>query len=162
MNCVRSRKTAQSEKEREEIWEIRRSISAALFRIGPKKINEDVVVPRSRIPELIDGVEEIKREHGLKIVCFGHAGDGNIHVNFMVSQRDEEERVERAVRELFELVLRLEGSISGEHGIGFTKSAYIRMELSPGLLQLMWEVKRVFDPNYIMNPGKIFPPRHAG
>jgi FAD/FMN-containing dehydrogenase len=111
----------------------------------------------------MEGIEALKRKHGLTIVCFGHAGDGNIHVNFMYHPSPEEEkRVHEAVEQLFTLVLQLEGTLSGEHGIGSAKSPYISMELSPGLLQIMREVKRVFDPNNIMNPGKVFPPESDG
>jgi glycolate oxidase len=157
VSCTGIRK-ARDESEREEIWEIRRSVSPALFRIAPKKLNEDVAVPRSRIPDLMEGIEGLKRKYGLTIVCFGHAGDGNIHVNFMYQpSSDVEKEVHQAVEALFALVLQLEGTLSGEHGIGSVKSPYISLELSPGLLRIMREVKRVFDPNNIMNPGKIFP-----
>jgi glycolate oxidase len=104
-------------------------------------------------------VAGLKREHKLRIACFGHAGDGNIHVNLMVDRADaaERDRAAEAERRLFEAVVRLEGSISGEHGIGFAKAKYLGIELSPAEIALMKRVKRAFDPNGILNPGKIFP-----
>jgi glycolate oxidase len=157
-------KRAASEAERDEIWHLRRELSPALRKISTIKLNNDVVVPRGRIPELFALVKDIERESGLLIASFGHAGDGNIHVNIMIPETGTEEqraeskeRGERAVRRLFEGVVALEGSISGEHGIGFTKSAYLGIELSPGEIALMKRVKAAFDPSGILNPGKIFP-----
>jgi glycolate oxidase len=151
---------ARDDGEREELWAIRRQISLALRATGLIKINHDVVVPRGRVPELFDVIAELKQKHALRIASFGHAGDGNIHVNLMVSPGDPAERVRAraAERELFERVVALEGSISGEHGIGFAKAAYLGIELSPDVIALMKRVKAAFDPNGILNPGKIFPP----
>ena len=155
---------AQSEAARDEIWQLRRELSPALKKISSIKLNNDVVVPRGRIPELFALVKEIEQESGLPVASFGHAGDGNIHVNIMIpedpnppGQSDAMDRGERAVRRLFEGVVALEGSISGEHGIGFTKSRYLGLELSPEEIALMKRVKAAFDPNGILNPGKIFP-----
>ena len=155
---------AASEAERDDIWHLRRELSPALRKISNIKLNNDVVVPRGRIPELFALVKEIEQESGLPIASFGHAGDGNIHVNIMIPETGTEEqraqskgRGERAVRRLFEGVVALEGSISGEHGIGFTKSKYLGLELSPGEIALMKRVKAAFDPTGILNPGKIFP-----
>ena len=105
-------------------------------------------------------VERLRATHRLRIPCFGHAGDGNIHVHIMVSPEDADEvaRARRAVAELFEGVVALEGSISGEHGIGFSKAPYIGLELSPEVIALSKRVKAAFDPHGILNPGKIFPP----
>jgi len=147
-------KRAKTEKEREALWAARRAISPAIVRLKPKKINEDVVVPRSRIPELIAGVYEIAKKYELMVVNFGHAGDGNIHVNFMYEPH-EEEKVERAVREVFELTLKLEGSISGEHGIGWMKKEFLPLEVGSAL-EKMKAVKKALDPNNILNPGKVF------
>jgi glycolate oxidase len=146
-------------------------LSPALKKISTIKLNNDVVVPRGRIPELFALVREIEQESGLPIASFGHAGDGNIHVNIMIpedstltgqreegrGQKDAMARGQRAVRRLFEGVVALEGSISGEHGIGFTKAPYLGLELSPEEIALMKRVKAAFDPNGILNPGKIFP-----
>jgi glycolate oxidase len=153
-------KRAATEAERDDIWQLRRELSPALKKISTIKLNNDVVVPRGRIPELFALVKEIERDAGLPIASFGHAGDGNIHVNIMVPENGQDEamaRGEQAVRRLFEGVVALEGSISGEHGIGFTKSAYLGLELSPEEIALMKRVKAAFDPNGILNPGKIFP-----
>ena len=122
------------------------------------------MVPRGRVPELFKLIDEIREESGLTIASFGHAGDGNIHVNIMVPEMgSQDERVELltrgelAVIRLFEGVVALEGSISGEHGIGFTKAPYLGLELSHDEIALMKRVKAAFDPNNILNPGKIFP-----
>ncbi|MEO2068342.1 MAG: FAD-linked oxidase C-terminal domain-containing protein [Desulfurobacteriaceae bacterium] len=147
-------KTAKTEKEREAIWHARRSLSPAIVRLKPKKINEDVVVPRSRIPDLIKNVYKIADKYNLMVVNFGHAGDGNIHVNFMY-EPEEEERVEQAVREVFLLTLELEGSVSGEHGIGWMKKEFLPLEAKEAL-KVMKAIKKALDPNNILNPGKIF------
>lgn len=140
------------------LWKLRRSVSQALFSLAPDKINEDIVVPVGSVPELLEGVAAISAGCGLKIVCFGHAGDGNIHVNVMADLKDMavRERAEAAVRDVFGLVLRLGGTISGEHGVGLSKAPYLRMELSEVEVELMQRVKAAFDPLGIMNPGKIF------
>ncbi len=147
-------RTASDESEREAIWMARRAVSPAIVQLKPKKINEDVVVPRSRIPDLIKGVYEIAKKYDLMVVNFGHAGDGNIHVNFMYEPH-EEEKVHRAVREVFEFTISLEGSISGEHGIGWMKKEFLPLEVGKAL-EKMKAVKRALDPNNILNPGKIF------
>ncbi|MFQ5441763.1 MAG: FAD-binding oxidoreductase [Thermodesulfobacteriota bacterium] len=150
---------ASDKKEVKELWKARRAISAALLKVRPNKINEDVVVPRSRIPELVTGIEEIAKRRGLLIASFGHAGDGNIHVNVMYDKKDEEESAEAdgAVRDVFTLTLKLGGTISGEHGVGITKSKYLAMELGPDAIRVMKGIKQTFDPKGILNPGKIFP-----
>ena len=150
---------AASDAEREDIWHLRRELSAALKKISTVKLNNDVVVPRGRVPELFALVERIQKTCGLPIASFGHAGDGNIHVNIMVPPGDAEAmgRARAAERSLFEGVVALEGSISGEHGIGFTKARYLGLELSADEIALMQRVKAAFDPYGILNPGKIFP-----
>jgi glycolate oxidase len=147
--------------DREELWRVRRELSPSLKVIAPLKFNHDVVVPKGRIPQLFDQIVDLKTRFRLRIPCFGHVGDGNIHVNILVSPDDTDEirRAHEAVRELFRGVLALEGSISGEHGIGFAKMPYIGMELSPDVLALMKRVKDAFDPLGILNPGKIFKER---
>ena len=149
----------RDEAERQEIWRVRRELSLALKTITPIKFNHDIVVPKGRIPQLFEFVERLKRDYRLRIPCFGHAGDGNIHVNIMVSPGDEDEmrRAREAERVLFEGVVALEGSISGEHGIGFVKAKYLAIELDPPTIAIMKAVKRAFDPHNILNPGKIFP-----
>jgi len=140
---------------RKRLWEARRSISPALYHLSPLKINEDIVVPRSRLSEMIHTLKEIGRRRELKIVCFGHAGDGNIHVNIM-AEREDHNRAKEAIKDIFEATLRLGGTISGEHGIGITKLPYLKMELSDIEIKIMKDIKGVFDPKGIMNPGKIF------
>jgi glycolate oxidase len=150
---------AANEEERAALWDVRRQLSLALRATGLLKINHDVVVPRGRVPELFVEVERLKAAFGLRVACFGHAGDGNIHVNFMLEPDDTaaRDRARQAERELFTRVVALEGSISGEHGIGFAKAPYLSIELSADEIALMQRVKRAFDPAGILNPGKIFP-----
>ncbi len=150
---------ARDDEARTEIWRVRRELSYALKMITPLKFNHDVVVPKGRIPQLFALVERIRAAYRLRIPCFGHAGDGNIHVNIMVSPQDADEiaRAHEAEQVLFEGVVALEGSISGEHGIGFTKAPFLEIELSPDEIALMKRVKLAFDPNNLLNPGKIFP-----
>jgi glycolate oxidase len=150
---------AYTEAEAEDIWKARRAVSPALFRLRPNKINEDIAVPRSQIPEAIRRFQEIARRHDLLIVSFGHAGDGNIHVNVMYDQKREgqEDRARQAVEEIFKTVLALGGTLSGEHGIGLAKAAYLPWELDPVNLAVMKKIKDLLDPNHILNPGKIFP-----
>jgi glycolate oxidase len=151
-------KQSASEAEREELWTIRRQVSLALRATGLLKINHDVVVPRGRIPELFEMVERLRRQFELRIASFGHAGDGNIHVNLMIDRDDVDElaRAKQAERLLFERVVALEGSISGEHGIGFAKAPYLALELDAAQIALLKRVKQAFDPHGILNPGKIF------
>jgi glycolate oxidase len=150
---------ARNEAERDTIWSLRRQISVALKATGLVKINHDVVVPRGRVPELFDVIAELKRTYSLRVAAFGHAGDGNIHVNLLLRPGDAEEaaRAKQAERFLFTRVVELEGSISGEHGIGFAKAPYLPIELSAEEIALMKRIKAAFDPNGILNPSKIFP-----
>ncbi|SNR78066.1 FAD-binding oxidoreductase [Desulfurobacterium atlanticum] len=147
-------KKASNEKEREEIWKARRQLSPAIVQLKPKKINEDVVVQRSKIPQLIKETYKIANRYSIMVVNFGHAGDGNIHVNFMYEPH-EEERVFKAVRDLFRFTIEIGGSVSGEHGIGFMKKEFLPLEVGKAL-EKMIAVKKALDPNNIMNPGKIF------
>ena len=150
---------ARDQADRQELWRVRRELSLSLRTLAPLKINHDVVVPKGRIPALFELVRRIRSECRLRIPCFGHAGDGNIHVNIMVDPADADEmrRARDAERALFEGVVALEGSISGEHGIGFSKARFLPLELSADEIALMKRVKAAFDPHGILNPGKIFP-----
>ena len=150
---------AENETARDKLWEARRSVSPALYHLSPMKINQDIVVPRNRLPEMLRILRGISETTGIKIVNFGHAGDGNIHVNLMVD-RNNTEQYKKAVKvteDIFRATLELGGTISGEHGVGLTKKEYISMEIHSDELELMKKIKTVFDPKNILNPGKIFP-----
>lgn len=150
---------AADEQERHELWRARRDLSLALRGVAPLKLNHDVVVPKGRVPALFAVVEDLRRRFGLRIASFGHAGDGNIHVNLLVNSADPDEvrRSHLAERHLFEQVVALGGAISGEHGIGFTKTPFVSLQLSAAEIALMRRVKAAFDPAGILNPGKMFP-----
>ncbi len=149
---------SRNKEEEDKLWDVRRAISPSLMKYGSLKINEDVVVPRSKVPELISKVEEIGRKHDTFVANFGHAGDGNIHVNFLCDREDADSiaRARKCVKETFALSVELGGSISGEHGIGYVKAAYLDMAIDAPTLSVMKEIKKVFDPNGILNPGKMF------
>jgi glycolate oxidase len=151
---------ARTPAEAEQLWRARKVISPALLKVKPQKVSEDVAVPLGAIPALISGLEEISRRRGLIIPCYGHAGDGNIHVNVLYDRGLPAERqaVGPAVQEIFALTRELNGTLSGEHGIGLTKAPYLGMELSEAAIALQRRLKRAFDPHNLMNPGKIFPP----
>ena len=142
-----------------ELWAIRRYMSPAVARIRPNKINEDIVVPRSRVPDYLEAMEALQAELGVPIVCFGHVGDGNMHVNIMVDSANaaEFDAGERAKRRVFELAVEMGGTISGEHGIGIMKSEFLPLALQPDAIAAMKRIKAALDPNNILNPGKIFP-----
>jgi glycolate oxidase len=150
---------ARDDSERAELWRVRRELSLSLKMVAPLKFNHDMVVPKGRIPELFALVQRIRDEFRLRIPLFGHAGDGNIHVNIMVDPDDADEirRAHEAEHMLFTGVIALEGAISGEHGIGFSKLPFIPLALSPEEIALMKRVKAAFDPLGILNPGKMFP-----
>jgi glycolate oxidase len=149
---------AGNEGEAQELWKARRNLSPSLQRLRPHKINQDVVVPRSRLADFVAALSGIGQRHGLPIPSFGHAGDGNIHVNIMynVDKGDEAKRAHEALQEILRLTLDLRGTLSGEHGVGISKKPYIGMEIGPTALELMRKIKKAFDPNGILNPGKIF------
>jgi glycolate oxidase len=149
---------ASTAEESEKIWQVRRNVSSSLRKVNPDKFNEDIVVPRSKVPEMISALEELSEKYGVPIVNFGHAGDGNIHVNIMVDLAEEgmEDTVHKVMDEIFRSALALEGSISGEHGIGTSKMNYLGMEIDSATVGYMQRIKTAFDPNNILNPGKIF------
>lgn len=147
---------ARSNDEAEALWEIRRSVSPAVIRLGNSRFGEDIVVPRGQIPQMVDLVKQIARKYDLTIAVFGHIGDGNLHPNIICNRRDAEmmKRVEAASHAIFDATLELGGAISGEHGIGSLKTGYVPKSVDPLALQMMQQVKRLFDPNNTMNPGK--------
>jgi D-lactate dehydrogenase len=151
--------TAPDEAARERLWAARKALSPSLRTLAAGKINEDVVVPVSRIPALVDGVQAIAREAALAIVCFGHAGNGNLHVNILYDPTDAAQcaLADEALARVFALTVSLGGTLSGEHGIGLAKRAFMPKAVSPTTLALMREVKRAFDPDGILNPGKLLP-----
>ncbi|MGE4355903.1 FAD-binding oxidoreductase, partial [Halothiobacillus sp.] len=141
------------------LWSARKALSPTLRHVAPKKINEDVVVPVSRIPTLIQAIDQSAARHGITIVNFGHAGNGNIHVNLLIDPENPGQMAaaEEALGEIFTTVLALDGTLSGEHGVGAVKRDYVRAEISPVNLALMHGIKEVFDPEGIMNPDKKLP-----
>ncbi|WP_456402461.1 FAD-binding oxidoreductase [Persephonella sp.] len=148
---------AQTEAEAEKLWTARRSLSPAVSKLGRVKINEDIVFPRSYLPEALPALREIGKKYNLKMVNFGHIGDGNVHANFMISGLDkyELERTEKAVEEVFDLALRYGGSITGEHGVGITKASFMKKMFKPKEIEIMRGIKSVFDPEGLINPGKM-------
>ena len=152
-------KVAKSKEEIEALWATRKALSPALRNISPKKINEDVVVPVSNIPVLIRGLEKLSTKHDIPIVNFGHAGNGNIHVNLLFNPDDEiqNKNAHECLDEVFDLVLDLNGTLSGEHGVGIEKRDFVDREIEPVTLALMKRIKKEFDPKDILNPNKMFP-----
>ncbi len=143
--------------EAKTLWSARKALSPAQRKLSPHKINEDVVVPVSRLPELVAAIEALAREHDLPIVSFGHAGNGNLHVNLLPRDDAEMKRAEPCLHKLFETVVALDGTLSGEHGIGLAKRDFMPMALGAETLELMRGIKRSFDPDGILNPGKLLP-----
>ncbi|MGA1841689.1 MAG: FAD-binding oxidoreductase [bacterium] len=148
---------ARSEQETEEFFHFRRSISPAIYRLGAKKLNEDICVPRSRLADCFIALQKIAKKYNLNMANFGHAGDGNIHVNILLPDQEKEgKKAPDAVKEIFQMALGLGGSISGEHGIGLTKAPYLNMEIDKEGIKLMKDIKSIFDSSGLLNPGKIF------
>jgi D-lactate dehydrogenase len=157
-------KTAKMPNEIKALWETRSALSPALRNVAPKKINEDVVVPVSEIPALINGLTDLAKKYAITIVNFGHAGNGNIHVNLLVNPDDPDQMraAHACLDQVFDLVLTLGGTLSGEHGVGLEKRDYIDREIDPATLQLMRAIRTQFDPDGILNPGKALPPAAPG
>ena len=141
------------------LWQARKALSPLLREIAPKKINEDVVVPVNTLPQFLHGLTKLCAHYHLQNVNFGHAGNGNIHVNLLINPDDADEvtRAERCLDEIFDLVIKLRGTLSGEHGVGSEKRAFVSKEIDCVTLDLMRNIKKLFDPNNILNPGKLFP-----
>lgn len=150
---------ADTEEQKNALWKMRRSVAEAVKSNSVYK-EEDTVVPRYELPKLLAGIKEIGNKHGFKSVCYGHAGDGNLHVNIIKAEMTDENwktEVPKGIREIFELTVALKGTLSGEHGIGYVQKNYMDIAFSNVHLQLMRNIKNIFDPNGILNPGKIFP-----
>ena len=151
---------AKDRRTRDRLWEARRLIIEALKHESPINHMEDVVVPRAEIPVLLKGIKEIARRHDVRVVCFGHAGDGNVHVNVLKDDMPGERweaLVPATTEEMYRLALSLGGMITGEHGVGATRRKYLPMALDAAQIEIMRQIRAVFDPNHILNPGKIFP-----
>jgi glycolate oxidase len=153
-------RAARGRAEAEQLWEVRRRCSGAMFELGDSKLNEDIVVPARSYARFARFLDELRRESVLPIPVFGHLGDGNLHVNIMYRRGNPAEckAAERAVQRLMETVVALGGAISGEHGIGLAKSPFLRLQHSPAQVKAMRAVKRALDPRGILNPGKMFEP----
>ncbi len=149
---------ADSHEQKQILWNLRRKVGEAVKSHSIYK-EEDTVVPRAELPELLAIIKQIGFEYGFKSVCYGHAGDGNLHVNIVkgdMSDEDWDNKLTLGIRKLFEAVIKMGGTISGEHGIGLVQKGYMDIAFSQVQLDLMKQIKHVFDPNGIMNPGKIF------
>ncbi len=148
---------AKTPQDAAKLWEARRALSPAVAKLGRTKINEDIVFPRSYLPEALPRLREIGKKYNLKMVNFGHIGDGNVHANFMINGLDPDEvgRAEKAVEEVFNLALSYGGSITGEHGVGITKAEFMRKQFKPQEMEIMRNIKKVFDPKDLINPGKM-------
>ena len=151
-------KLACDENEAKELWFARKNASPAVTIYGNKKLNEDITVPRSKLPELLEKVENIATKYGVNVPCFGHTGDGNVHVNVMVVDGNDPVQLEnghKAIEEIFQTAVDLGGTLSGEHGIGLSKAPYMKMAFSDEEMNLFRAIKKAFDPNNILNPAKM-------
>ncbi|MFA6789042.1 MAG: FAD-linked oxidase C-terminal domain-containing protein [Arcobacteraceae bacterium] len=149
---------AKDNEEANQLWFARRNASPAVTIYGTKKLNEDISVPRSRLPEALEGIYKIGEKYGFNVPCFGHAGDGNIHVNVMVKDKNNEKEMEdghKAIEEIFQFVVDLEGTLSGEHGIGLSKAPFMHIAFTNAEMELFRSIKKAFDPNNILNPFKM-------
>jgi len=156
-NRARDFKVAASIEEAEDLWRIRKSIGSVAATLRPSNVSEDVTVPISRVPDLLTGISTIVQKHGLPFVVFGHAGDGNLHPRIMYDPADPDQvkHVNQAVAEIFRLTCDLGGTLTGEHGVGLSKAPYMTWEHDPSALEMMRGIKRLFDPNNILNRGKM-------
>lgn len=148
---------ANSKEEAQDLWFARKNASPSITIYGSKKLNEDITVPRSKLPELLERINEVSKKYGVVIPCFGHTGDGNVHTNVMVDGSNEEElkKGHAAIKEIFEITVELGGTLSGEHGIGLSKAPFMELAFSKEEMDLFRSIKKAFDPNNILNPGKM-------
>ncbi|HIE09254.1 MAG TPA: glycolate oxidase subunit GlcD, partial [Armatimonadetes bacterium] len=149
---------AETPEEAERLWEARRSALAALSRLKPTTILEDITVPRSKIPDMVRAIERISEETGILIGTFGHAGDGNLHPTILTDERNEAEmrKAHEAAERIFKTAIELGGTLSGEHGIGLSKAPFLRLEIQEPTMSAIKALKRAFDPQGILNPGKAY------
>ncbi len=156
-NGAREVIVAATEEERERLWRARRAVGPSLAHQAPNKLGEDITVPRTAIPEAVRRIKAISAAHGLPVVIFGHAGDGNLHPNILFDKRNEEEwrTVEQMVGEIFRTALDLGGTLSGEHGVGTLKKPYLEEAIGPVAVNVMRSIRDAFDPDRTMNPGKV-------
>ncbi len=162
---ARDVEVARTEKERAALWSARRSISPSLARRAPNKLGEDISVPRSAIPDAVAAIKEISRRHDIPIAIFGHAGDGNLHPNILFDMRDPEQvaRMKKAAADIFDVSIRLGGTLSGEHGVGNLKLPFVEQDIGPIAIDVMVGIKKALDPKNILNPGKVIPGQvHGG
>lgn len=148
-------KIAKDGKEAADLWFARRNVSQSISIYGKKKLNEDITVPRAKLPELLSRVGEIGNKYGFKIPCFGHTGDGNVHTNVMVEDLNDIDKGYEAITEIFKIAVELEGTLSGEHGIGLSKAPFMNLAFNQAEMELFRNLKKAFDPNNILNPGKM-------
>jgi glycolate oxidase len=151
-------KIARDAAEAADLWFARRNASPSLAVYGNKKLNEDITVPRSKLPELLDEIDKISKKYDINIPCFGHTGDGNVHTNVMVKDGNDPQQLEtghKAIEEVFQATVDLGGTLSGEHGIGIAKAPFMHMAFSEGEMELFRSIKKAFDPNNILNPFKM-------
>jgi len=148
---------AQTGTERERLWSARRELSRTFRKKAAFKLSEDVVVPRTRIADLLERCRALAESHGIVMPTYGHAGDGNLHVNFLWDTVDQRPAVDAAVEQLFRAVVEMGGTLTGEHGIGILKAPYLPLEQSPEVIDLQRRIKDLFDPRHVLNPGKVFP-----
>jgi len=156
-NGCSSFKLAKDNKEAADLWFARRNASQSITIYGSKKINEDITVPRSELPRLLHEIEKVSQKYNVKIPCFGHTGDGNVHTNVMVDGSDPKqlEIGHDAIVEIFKITVAMGGTLSGEHGIGLSKAPFMNIAFSEEEINLFRAIKRAFDPNNILNPGKM-------
>lgn len=155
---AREFRVAKDEAEAADIWFARRNCSQSINIYGTLKLNEDITVPRSKLPELLEGIEQISSKYGFKVPCFGHTGDGNVHTNVMIPDKNDEKQVQKgheAITEIFKLAVNLGGTLSGEHGIGLSKAPFMKLAFSEAEMNLFRAIKKAFDPNNILNPYKM-------
>ena len=161
---ARDVEVARTEEERAALWSARRSISPSLARRAPNKLGEDISVPRSAIPQAVAAIKEVSRVHDIPIAIFGHAGDGNLHPNILFDKRDpvQVEKMKKAAADIFDISVRLGGTLSGEHGVGNLKLAFLEQDIGPISMDVMSGIKKALDPKNILNPGKVVPETAAG